>query len=175
MRCAARIASALGNFWEWPIISRSRLSPQRNDSICQRAQKTPGASLHTAAEAGALWLQVAWHACCPLALTRVQLVCASPMCLGQRRAYKYVPYGPVDEVVPYLIRRTQDCRHGTTQHLRTQARAHTITPWHPWVPGSGYVYVWFSGEFRNSGIPQRSRGKAPWPPRLRLLLVGVSL
>eukprot|EP00420_Gonyaulax_spinifera_P022505 CAMPEP_0197908456 /NCGR_PEP_ID=MMETSP1439-20131203/66864_1 /TAXON_ID=66791 /ORGANISM="Gonyaulax spinifera, Strain CCMP409" /LENGTH=125 /DNA_ID=CAMNT_0043529949 /DNA_START=1 /DNA_END=374 /DNA_ORIENTATION=+ len=24
------------------------------------------------------------------------------------KAYKYVPYGPIDEVVPYLIRRTQE-------------------------------------------------------------------
>ena len=24
------------------------------------------------------------------------------------RRYKYVPYGPIDEVMPYLIRRTQE-------------------------------------------------------------------
>ena len=60
----------------------------------------------------------------PYALTEVHLVCGRPMCLGQRRAYKYVPYGPVDEVVPYLIRRTQDCRHGT--FARASAHAHTL-------------------------------------------------
>ena len=59
MRCSARIALALGNFWEWPTISHLRLSPQQNDSVCQRATKTFRARLHKAAKAGALWLQVA--------------------------------------------------------------------------------------------------------------------
>lgn len=31
-----------------------------------------------------------------------------PLGLNKYQAYKYVPYGPIEEVVPYLVRRAQE-------------------------------------------------------------------
>ena len=31
-----------------------------------------------------------------------------PLGLNNYQAYKYVPYGPIEEVVPYLVRRAQE-------------------------------------------------------------------